>query len=84
MEPIAIEIWGLIDEFGKGFTLYAFNFTPDLTCGDVYSLEKTGNLRMEIIFAKPLPHTVNVVVLAEFQNLMQMDMTRSVVFDFGK
>ena len=72
------------DEFGKGYTLYAFNFTPDLMCGDVYALEKSGNLRMEIKFAKPLTHTVNVVILAEFQNLMQMDMTRSVVFDFAK
>ena len=25
------------DEFDKGYTLYAFNFTPDLTCGDVYT-----------------------------------------------
>ena len=39
---------------------------------------------MEIKFAKPLPHTVNVVVLAEFQNLMQMGMTRNIFFDFGK
>ena len=50
----------------------------------MYELVKTGNLRLEIKFAKPLPHTVNVVVLAEFQNLMQMDMTRSVVFDLAK
>ena len=73
-----------INEFGKGYTLYAFNFTPDLTCGDVHTLEKTGKIHVEIKFAKPLPYTVNVVVLAEFQNLMQMDMTCSVVFYFRK
>ena len=72
------------DEYPKGYTLWAFNFTPDLISGDVYELVKTGNLRLEIKFACPLPHTVNVVVLAEFQNLMQMDMTRSVVFDFAR
>ena len=59
--------------------MWAFNFTPDLINGDMYEIVKTGILHLEIKFAKPLPHTINVVVLAKFQNLMQMDLTCIVV-----
>ena len=52
------------DEYAKGYTLWSFNFTPDLTYGDVYELVKTANLHLEIKFAHALPHTINVVVLA--------------------
>ncbi|KAL1268826.1 hypothetical protein QQF64_034189 [Cirrhinus molitorella] len=47
------------DDFLNGYTLYAFNLTPDEDCGQHISLIRSGNIRLEARFKKPLPHTVN-------------------------
>ncbi|XP_048350043.1 uncharacterized protein F54H12.2-like [Sphaerodactylus townsendi] len=69
------------EEFGRGYALYGFNLTPDQECGDHYSLIKTGNLRAEIRFAFPLPDTVNLVVYAAFDSVIEINQNRNVLFD---
>jgi hypothetical protein len=54
-----------LEEFcTKGRALFAFNLTPDLNvsgaCGQPY---RTGNLRVEMKFAKGLAATINVCPL---------------------
>ena len=71
------------DDYGNGYTLYAYNLAPDLGDHDHYSLQKTGNLRLELNFSEPLPHSVNVVVLAEFDNVIQIDKSRTVLYDYN-
>ena len=48
--------------YSKGYTLYAFNLTPDLSGGGHFNLVKQGNLRLELQFAQPLPSTINIIV----------------------
>ncbi|XP_060092554.1 uncharacterized protein F54H12.2-like [Heteronotia binoei] len=50
------------EEFAQGYTLFAFDLSPDQECADHYSLIKTGNLQAEVWLARALPHTVNVIV----------------------
>ena len=70
-------------EYAGGNTLFAFDLTPDLgSCGNNFELIKNGNLRLEIHFATALPRTVNVVVYGEFDNLLQIDKSRNVIFDY--
>ncbi|XP_048020933.1 uncharacterized protein F54H12.2-like [Megalobrama amblycephala] len=38
------------DDFLNGYTLYAFNLTPDEECGQHISLIKSGNIRLEACF----------------------------------
>ncbi|KAJ8048841.1 hypothetical protein HOLleu_01315 [Holothuria leucospilota] len=64
------------EEYAKGYTLYAFDLAPDLSSGDHYNLVKQGNLRMELQFQRPLTTTVNVVVYAELDNLIEIDKAR--------
>ncbi|XP_067391283.1 uncharacterized protein F54H12.2-like [Emydura macquarii macquarii] len=54
----------LIDrvEFAQGYTLFAFDPSPDQECANHYSLIKTGNLTVEIRFAKALMATVNMIM----------------------
>ncbi|XP_053112169.1 uncharacterized protein F54H12.2-like [Hemicordylus capensis] len=70
------------EEYRKGYTLLAFDLTPDQECGGHYSLIKTGNLRAEIRFARPLPTTINMLVYAVFDNLIEINHRRNVLFDY--
>ena len=71
------------DEYGNGFTLFAFDLTPDLDEGGHFHLVKQGNLRLELHFATQLPETINVIVYAEFDNVIEVDKARNVLFDYS-
>ncbi|KAL0152653.1 hypothetical protein M9458_052376 [Cirrhinus mrigala] len=60
------------EDFLKGYTLYAFNLTPDEDCGQHISLIKSGNIRLEARFKQPLPHTINLIVYAVFDSIVEV------------
>ncbi len=70
-------------DYGNGYTLYAFDLTPDLTCGGHFNLQKEGNLRLEMNFRQPLAQTINVIVYAEFENIIEIDRSRNIIFDYS-
>jgi hypothetical protein len=70
-------------EFDKGFTLYVYDLTPDLSESDSFNLTRSGNVRLEMKFADALPHTISIVTFAEFENIIEVDRNRNVVTDFG-
>nr|XP_048695603.1 uncharacterized protein F54H12.2-like [Caretta caretta] len=51
-------------------------------CADHYSLIKTGNLRAEIRFGKALTITVNMIVYGVFDNVIEINQRRNVLFDY--
>ncbi|XP_051785423.1 uncharacterized protein F54H12.2-like [Erpetoichthys calabaricus] len=71
------------EEFAKGYSLFAFNLSPDMESTGHYSLIKTGNLRAEIRFAQPLQDTVNMIVYAVFDNIIEINMRRQVIYDYS-
>ncbi|XP_050791558.1 uncharacterized protein F54H12.2-like [Gopherus flavomarginatus] len=70
------------EEFAQGYTLFAFDLSPDQECADHYSLIKTGNLRAEIRFGKALTITVNMIVYGSFDNVIEINQRRNVLFDY--
>ena len=70
------------EEYAKGYTLYAFDLTPDLSDGCHLNLVKEGNVRLEAGFDAALPNTVNCIVYSESQGLIQIDRSRNVIYDF--
>ncbi|XP_065421270.1 uncharacterized protein F54H12.2-like [Chrysemys picta bellii] len=54
----------------------------NLECADHYSLIKTGNLRAEIRFRKALTVTVNMIVYGVFDNVIEINQRRNVLFDY--
>jgi len=50
---------------------------------DHFSLLRQGSVRLALKFAQALPQTVTVVAYAEFENVIEIDRDRNVVFDFG-
>ena len=71
------------EEYGNGYTVFGFDLTPDLSEAGHFHLIKHGNLRLEIHFSQALAETVSVVVYAEFDNIIEIDRNRNVIFDFA-
>jgi hypothetical protein len=47
-----------------------------------FQLIKQGNLRVEIYFAEALAGTINVVLYAEFDDVIEIDRGNRIYFDF--
>lgn len=71
------------DDFDKGYAIYAFDLTPDMAEEGHFNLIKEGSVRVDLKFAAALPATVNVVAYAEFENVIEIDRNRNVLFDFA-
>ena len=70
-------------EYAHGYTLFAFDLTPDMDDGGHFHLIKQGSLRLEMHFAEALPETINTIVYAEFDNIIEIDRARNVLFDYS-
>lgn len=71
------------EDYGEGYTLFAFDLTPDLSELGTFQLIKQGNLRVEMHFASALAATTNVILYAEFDNVIEIDRNRQVLFDYS-
>ena len=61
---------------------FAFDLTADQCEGDHFDLLKQDNVRLDIKFAQALPNTLNVIAFAEFENILEIDRSRNVLFDY--
>ena len=68
-------------EYNKEYTLYAFNLATDHD--QVFEVYKRGSVRIYLKFNVALVHTVNVIVYAEYDNVIQIDSTRNVLLDYS-
>jgi hypothetical protein len=67
-----------------GYTLYGFNLTPtQQQCNEAFNLLKQGNLQMNMKFAEATPNPVTVICYMIFENMMEVDKSRNVMFDFA-
>ena len=71
------------EDYANGYALYAFDLTADLGEDDHFSLMRQGSVRLGLTFAVALEATVTVVAYAEFENVIEVDRDRNVIFDFG-
>jgi hypothetical protein len=71
------------EEYAKGNTLFGFDLTPDMPEVGAFQLLKQGDLRVEIHVAEALAGTINVVLYAEFENVIEIDRNRQVLFDYS-
>src|SRR5258705_1758505 len=71
--------------YGQGYTLYAFDLTPDLagTLTTHWSPLRQGSQRVELGFNAPLANAVNCIIYEEFHPLIQVDKARNVSLDLS-
>ncbi|XP_070170429.1 uncharacterized protein F54H12.2-like [Polyergus mexicanus] len=72
------------DDYSKVYTLFAFDLTPDLSANYVghWNLVR-DSLRLEVRFEKALTETVNCIIYAEFDNVIEIDSSRQVILAFA-
>ena len=72
------------EDYPKGYTLYGFNLTPNKQqCSEAFNLLKQGNLQLNMKFAEKTPKTITVILYLVYQNMMEIDHARNVLFDFA-
>ena len=71
------------DAYISGYCLWGYDLTPDQGSeeGQLHPI-RTGNLRVELQFAKALPGVINVIVFAEFDNQILINSLREVITDY--
>ncbi|XP_033107266.1 uncharacterized protein F54H12.2-like [Anneissia japonica] len=60
------------EDYARGYSLFAFDLTPDLSNSGHFNLIKRGNIRLEIQFATALTETINVIIYSEFDSLIEI------------
>lgn len=72
------------DKYTKGYCLLAFDQIPDLSANSSghWNLIRHGSVRLEVRFESYLAQTINCVVYAEFDNVIEIDKNRNVTVDY--
>jgi hypothetical protein len=71
------------DEYPNGYALYTFDLSPDLAEDDHFNLSREGSVRLVVRFGKALTASLTVIVYGEFENIIEVDRNRNVLFDFA-
>ena len=69
------------EDYKLGSTLYAFELTPDQGDSGHSNLIRTGNVDVEINFARASTSNQNVILYAQFVNVLEIDKNRKLAFD---
>ena len=67
--------------YSLGYFLTTFDLTPELSahCATHWNLVRSGSLRIEVGFERALTSTINCVVYAEYDNVLEIDSTRQIL-----
>ena len=66
------------DDNSEGYTIIVADVTP-FEIGDNFDLNKEGTLRIDLVFKSPLAATINVLVYAEYDNVIEIDSNRNII-----
>jgi len=71
-----------MSDFAAGYCIFPFDLSPSLLDGDQIELIRSGSLRLELKFAKPLEEPIHVLMYGEVDSLIEIGSNREVVTDF--
>ena len=62
------------ETYANGYCLFAFDLTPDLSANQDthWNLVKHGSVRIDVRFDDPLSSTVNGIIYAEYENILEI------------
>lgn len=69
-------------DFKKGYTLYAFDLSPDLCTGEHFNLFKDGALDLDIEFKDSIDKSITSIFYLEFDNIIEITKQRNIIFDY--
>ena len=71
------------EDWSRGYALLAFDLTPDFNHGDHYSLVDHGKVKLELEFSNRLTQAINILILSQFDNVIEIDKDRNILFDYS-
>ena len=72
------------EEYAGGYTLYAFDLTPDMcNTADYFNTVQRGSLSVDITFDGQTTVPINMVCYGDFENIIRIDSERNVVYDMS-
>jgi len=71
------------NDYANGYALYTFDLTANLGDDKNFNLMRQRSVRLVLKLGQALTTTVTVVVYAEFENVIEIDKNRNVIYDFG-
>ena len=69
-------------DYHRGYGYFVFDLRPDgCDASDYMTLRQRGNLSLEIVFSTALTEAINLFCLGEFDNIIEIDRERNVLYD---
>ena len=70
------------EDYAEGYTLYAFDLTPDMcNTTDYFNAVQRGTLSVDITFDGQTEVPINMVCYGDFENIIRIDFERNVIYD---
>ena len=72
------------DDYANGYTLYAFDLTPDMcNTTDYFNAVQRGSLSVAITFEGNTEKAIAMVCYGDFENVIRIDSQRNVIYDIS-
>lgn len=73
------------EDYANGYCFLAFDLSPDLSANSHthWNLIRHGSVRLEVRFDAALTQTINCIVYAEFDNIIEINKNRDVSVDYN-
>ena len=68
------------EDYSEEYTIIVADLTP-IEIGDNFDLKEKGTLSIYLVFKSPLTATINVLVHAEYDSVIEIDSNRNVIKD---
>jgi len=66
-------------DYSRGYTIWVIDLSPDNSEGECTSPKKTGSIHLEKKLGAVTARTINVIFLAEFDSLFEIDQYRNLI-----
>ena len=74
-----------LEEFAKGYTIYAFDLTADSDITASYRQANVPhNIRLDLEFKTTLTRTINVLIYAVFDSVIEISKLRDVILHYNR
>ena len=70
------------EDYSEGYTIIVADLIP-FEIGDNFNLKAERTLSIDLVFKSPLTATVNVLVYAEYDNIIEIDRNGNVIKDWS-
>ena len=72
------------EDYSEGYTIIVADLTPfEIAIGDNFDLKAEGTLSIDLVFKSPFAAIINVLVYAEYGNVIEIDSNRNVIRDWS-